>query len=145
MKRHAQEDPLGKPGDNEVVLYCPSGKRGHVKLAASEDVLRNAPERQNRPRRSFKSADGGKTWEPIPGEYMVRLHLVEYVAQGSSISQVVDLGNRPDDRTPLLTPVAVQSVALEAKGETPKGTRIKLARRTAGSQPGQGRRAAQFP
>ena len=80
-----------------------------IKYAPPEDILRNAPERKDRPRRSFTSRDGGKTWVPLEGEYMVRLHLVQYVPQGHFISPVIDLGQDPPqpvaagDR-PLLAP-----------------------------------------
>ena len=145
---------LLKKGDNEVVLYClrktgtgtnrmanavrdPSKTERlepvpvlNVKIALPEDILRNAPERKDRPRRSFKSADGGKTWEPIQGEYMVRLHLVQHVPQGYFISPVVDLGQPGEDKRPLLTPVSIQSVSLDANAETPDGTRVELAVRT---------------
>ena len=51
--------------------------------------------RKDRPRRSFTSGDGGKTGEPLEGEYLVRLHLVQYVPQGHFVSPVIDLGARP--------------------------------------------------
>jgi transglutaminase-like putative cysteine protease len=118
-----------KQGDNEVVLSCPGSSR-NIKIALPEDILRNAPERKDRPRRSFKSLDGGKTWEPIQGEYMVRLHLVQYVPQGYFISPVIDLGQPNEGNRPLLSPVSIQSVSLDANAETPDGTRVELAVRT---------------
>jgi hypothetical protein len=121
---------LLKKGDNEVVLYCRGSNRRNIKIALPEDILRNAPERKDRPRRSFKSLDGGKTWEPIQGEYMVRLHLVQHVPQGYFISPVIDLGQSREDKRPLLTPVSIQSVSLDANAETPDGTRVELAMRT---------------
>lgn len=57
---------LLKEGDNEVVLYSLGGKPQTIKVAPTEDILRNAPERKNWPSRSFKSTDAGKTWETIP-------------------------------------------------------------------------------
>jgi hypothetical protein len=85
---------LLKEGDNEVILSCLGGKRRTVKIALPEDILRNAPDRHQRPRRSFKSIDDGKTWEPVEGEYMVRLHLIQHVPQGHFISPVIDLSQR---------------------------------------------------
>ncbi len=127
--------PVGllQDGDNEVVLYCRSGARQSIKYAAPEDILRNAPERKDRPRRSFISGDGGKTWAPLAGEYLVRLHLVQYVPQGHFISPVIDLGqDRPQavGANPLVTPAAIESVALKADAVTPHGTRVELACRT---------------
>jgi len=117
-------------GDNQVVLYSPENSRRNIKIALPEDILRNAPDRKDRPRRSFKSIDGGKTWEPVQGEYMVRLHLVQYVPQGHFISAVLDLGQEGEGKHPLLTAVSIQSVALRADAETPHGTRVELAART---------------
>ena len=132
---------LLKAGDNEVVLYSSGGGAGaggvnhpHIKIALPEDILRNAPDRKDRPRRSFKSADGGETWQPIGGEYMVRLHLVQYLPQGNFISPVIDLGSEPgpdgETRRPLLTPASIQSISLKANAETPEGTRVELLVRT---------------
>ncbi|MGO9109419.1 MAG: transglutaminase-like domain-containing protein [Thermoguttaceae bacterium] len=132
---HQVSVSLLKDGDNEVVLYCRGPARQSIKYAAPEDILRNAPERKDRPRRSFTSRDGGKTWKPLKGEYMVRLHLVQYVPQGHFISPVIDLGrDRPQpaargDR-PLLTPASIESVVLEADAATPGGTHVELAFRT---------------
>ena len=134
-----------KQGDNEVVLSCPAGSRSSIKIALPEDILRNAPERKDRPPRSFKSTDGGKTWQPIRGEYMVRLHLVQHVPQGHFISPVMDLGQewlashpafpfslhpeRPAGR-PLVRPVSVESVTLAPDASVPERTRLELAIRT---------------
>jgi transglutaminase-like putative cysteine protease len=125
---------LLKEGDNEVVLSSLGGKGQTIKIALTEDILRNAPERKNWPRRSFKSTDAGKTWEAIQGEYMVRLHLTQYIPHGDVISPVIELGGGWQDRPPLLTPVSVQSVALSADADAPGGSRVELAFR-AGSSP----------
>jgi transglutaminase-like putative cysteine protease len=127
--------PVGllKGGDNEVVLHCRGDARQSIKYALPEDILRNAPERKGRPRRSFTSRDGGKTWTPLEGEYLVRLHLVQYVPQGRFISPVIDLGlDRPQfvGAYPLVTPASIESVALKADAATPEGTRVELAIRT---------------
>lgn len=121
---------LLRKGANEIVLSCAEGASQTVKIAAREDILRNAPERAGRPPRSFKSADGGKTWEPVDGEYMVRLHLIQYAAEGNFISPVLDLGGGTADGTALLSPVSVRSVTVSPEAETPEGTRVTLAIRT---------------
>jgi hypothetical protein len=46
----------------------------------------------------------------------------------------MDLGQVSEDQRPLLTPVWIQAVSLEANAETPEGTRVELALRT-GSSP----------
>ena len=119
-----------KPGDNDIVLSCSGTNHRTLKIALPEDILRNAPDRKDRPPRSFTSRDGGKTWEPIQGEYMVRLHLMQYVTQGNFISPVQDLGRSDESQGLLLTPVSVQSVSLTANAETPEGTRVELSFRT---------------
>jgi transglutaminase-like putative cysteine protease len=125
---------LLKDGDNEVVLWSLGGKTQTIKIAQPEDILRNAPERVDWPRRSFKSSDAGKTWEPIDGEYMVRLHLIQYVPQGDLVSPVLELGGEEKGSAPLLTPISVRSVHLTAAAGMPPGTRVELSFR-AGSSP----------
>ena len=121
---------LLKPGDNQVVLRARGGKPTHVKIALPEDILRNAPDRKDRTVRSFKSEDAGKTWQPITGEFMVRLHLVQYVPQGNFISPVVDLTSTDGAPTPLSSAAAIESVSLAAEADTPSGTHIDLELRT---------------
>ena len=121
---------LLKEGDNQVVLSCPGERRRPILYALPEDILRNAPERKDRPQRSFTSTDGGKAWQPLRGEYMVRLHLVQYVDQGELISPVLDLGQEQKGFCPLLTAVTIQSLSLTADAATPAGTEVKLVVRT---------------
>lgn len=121
---------LLKKGDNEIILFS-SGQSGQkVKIALPEDILRNAPERLDRPRRSFLSEDDGRTWKPVLGEHMVRLHLVQHVSQGHFISPVIDMGQAPGQDSPLVYPVAVRSVSLVPDWDVPKGTSIALSVRT---------------
>jgi|GEM_PF-1450053 len=124
-----------KWGRNEVVLSCRGSTRQAIRYAPTADILRNAPDRKDRPHRSFRTSDGGKTWEPIPGEYMVRLHLVQYVPQGRFVSAVMDLGQEAGagqgrGGAPLVTPASIQSVSLRAEAATPEGTRVELAVRS---------------
>jgi hypothetical protein len=121
---------LLKEGDNEVVLSCPGRTRRKIKIALPKDILRNAPDRKGRPPRSFRSLDGGKTWQPVRGEYMVRLHLLQYVPRGHFISAVMDLGEGGEAPEPLRTPVAVESVSVRADAATPDGTAVELAVRS---------------
>ena len=120
---------LLRPGDNEVVLSRPEGDGPTIKIALPEDILRNAPDRARRPRRSFRSIDGGKTWQPVKGEYLLRLHLIQYAPRGDLISQAIDLGQTAGGDV-LLAPVTVESVAVKADAETPGDTGIGLAVRT---------------
>ena len=120
---------LLKEGDNEVILSSFGDKSQTVKIASTEDILRNAPERKDWPHRSFKSTDGGRTWEAIHGEFMVRLHLTQYIPHGEIISPVIELGGGLDDHPPLLTPVTVKSLALNADADLPRGSGVELAYR----------------
>jgi transglutaminase-like putative cysteine protease len=125
---------LLKEGDNEVVLSSLGGKGQTIKIAPTEDILRNNPERKNWPQRSFESTNAGKTWEPIHGEYMVRVHLTQYLPHGDVVSPVIELGGGLQNPDPLLTPVSVQSVVLSADADAPAGSQVELAYR-AGSSP----------
>ncbi len=121
---------LLRKGDNEIVLSCPEGKSVHIKVAAPLHILRNAPERKGRPRRSYISTDGGKKWKPLLGEVMVRLHLIQHARKGHFISQAIDLGKAAGHKGVLLWPVAVKGVSLEADTEVPQGTSIEFTVRT---------------
>jgi hypothetical protein len=116
-------DELLKQGDNEIVVTCPADRPQTVKIARRSDILRNAPERKDNPPRSFRSDDGGKTWQPLDGEAMVRLFLLQYPTSGSFASPVIDLGC--DEGTALASgPVSVRSIALHSQGSLPPKTTI---------------------
>lgn len=118
-------------GPNEIVLSCPASAPREIKYATTEDLLRNAPDRKGRPHRSFLSHDGGETWQPIDGEYLVRLHLVQYVPRGYLVSPVHDCspGWGGDARFPsagsILSVWSAETFAL-----TQEGTKVELAFRT---------------
>jgi transglutaminase-like putative cysteine protease len=117
---------LLKAGDNEIVLSCAEGQKRRIKIAPREEILRNAPGRAARPRRSFLSTDGGTTWKPIEGEFLVRMHLIQYAAEGHMISQAIDLAAGG----PLATVLTGGSLTVTTDAETPKGTGVDLTVRT---------------
>ena len=117
---------LLREGDNEIVLSCAEGQKRRIKIAPREEILRNAPDRAARPRRSFLSTDGGTTWKPIEGEFLVRLHLIQYAARGHMISRAIDLASGG----PLATALTVRSLTVTADAETPEGTAVDLVVRT---------------
>jgi transglutaminase-like putative cysteine protease len=123
---------LLRRGPNEVVLSCPANSPREIKYAPTEDILRNAPDRNGRPHRSFLSRDGGKTWQSIAGEYLVRLHLVQYVPEGRFVSPVIDLG-QDGKVTPLLAPMPIQSISVAGETVMPLGTQVFGAFRTGAS------------
>ena len=82
---------LLRQGDNEVML-APNKGDEFVLLSRRSDILANAPDRKDRPPRSFRSTDGGQSWQAVDGEYRVRLPLLRYREKGHFISPVIYLG-----------------------------------------------------
>jgi len=115
---------LLKKGDNEIIVSMSGEESRTVKVARREDTLNNDPSRKDRPQRSFRSDDGGKTWQPVDGEAMIRLHLVQYRKEGTLISPVIDLRTSTADK--LLPDVSPESVTLSADADTPTGTGVEL-------------------
>lgn len=120
---------LLKSGDNELVLSAPAGSHHPVKIARRSVIVKNAPDRKDRPPRSYQSSDGGKTWQVIDGEAMIRLHLVQYAAEGSLISPVIDLG-LGEGKAISPQAVSIHSIELKPVTELPKGTSIEMQLRT---------------
>jgi transglutaminase superfamily protein len=122
---------LLKEGDNEIILSA-TGDGSAIKVAPTKFILKNAPERAGQPSKSFKSVDGGKTWQPIDGEVMLRVHLIRFRNEGHVISPVVDLLSDPGQPSVVLSGAAAGCVkiALKAKTKTPKGTAVELAWRS---------------
>jgi transglutaminase-like putative cysteine protease len=118
-----------KPGDNEILLRAPAGARVRAKYASRDDIRRNAPDRRDAPARSFRSDDGGRTWTPVDGEYMVRLHLTHHSSFGRFTGPVVDLGGELE-AGPLLQPRLIRAISVTGQFDTPPGTRIAFRIRT---------------
>lgn len=124
-------------GRNEVILSTPAGGQpANVPIAGRAAILDNVPWRATVGQRSFKSADGGKTWSPrlgradqAAGEYMLRLHLRRYAATGTWLSPVLDLLD-PERRQPVKPLAAVESLAARLQQETPGGTSLSCFVRT---------------
>lgn len=84
-------------GENEFVVQG----TGEVWIARDDERAAGTLDRRAPPNRSQKSADGGKTWTDnqlgatgdIDGEYNIRLHLDHFLAEGTLVTPVVDLGN----------------------------------------------------
>jgi transglutaminase-like putative cysteine protease len=131
---------LLRRGDNEVVLSSGGEAGWWVAVAQREHILQNDPERRSRPRRSFRSTDGGRTWAPAlgddgrqEGELMIRLHLTQYAAQGELVGPVIDLASQASDGSELPAAVAVDSVRLRAARKLRRGTAVVLAVRSGDS------------
>ena len=74
------------------------------------------------PQASSSSADGGRTWIPERGEYILRLHLDRYHARGELVSAVMDATGQDDDA--VKNRRTLQSVQLDWNVEKPEHTRI---------------------
>jgi hypothetical protein len=118
--------------DNEIVLSCRGQKGWWITVAQRQFILANGPERKDRPNRSFRSTDGGRTWSPglgddgrQDGELMVRLNLAQYAAQGELIGPIVDLAARAGGKD-LASDVQVKSLRLRSTGDVRDGTSIRL-------------------
>lgn len=120
---------LLREGDNEIVLLAPSGAAS-VKVAPRKLILLNAPERADDPPRSFRSDDGGRSWQSIPGEVMVRLHVVRHRRQGHVLMPVIALTPTVEGLAPIYPRSSVIDFGLRTTVETPPGTSITWAVRT---------------
>ena len=126
-----------RAGDNDILLWCNGSSGWWLSIASREDILRNDRDRGNRPCRSFRSLDGGSTWRDqpgpgpgLPGEYMVRLNLRQYAAEGVLVGPVVDLASRAVAGARIAPPAAVTSVTATPNAETPPGTAVEIELRT---------------
>ena len=115
-----------KQGANEVIIRAEGDTSVGLKMSRRQHIVENNPELQGRPPLSFKSADGGKTWEPLEGELCCRLNLRQYPAEGSFTSPVIDLARVEKD--PLgLTAITVQGLTLTPQADLPAGAAVELA------------------
>jgi len=128
---------LLREGDNEAVLSCRGEKGWQVLVAQREDILRNDPSRNDRPNRSFRSADGGATWTAglgddgdQAGEFMVRLHLEQFAARGELIGPVIDLASLAAGGSDLPGEVRVRSARVRGRRKARAGTRVELSLRS---------------
>ena len=128
------EIPVGllREGDNEIVLskLNSGAKNPVIKVAPRNDILQSAPDRKDRPPRSFTSSDGGRTWAAIDGEVPIRLHLTQFTEQGHFISPVYGMAGQvlADAHSSL------QKLTIVPKCETPPDSTIEFFART-GSAP----------
>jgi len=127
---------LLRQGDNEVVLSCGGDTGWRITVAQRQNILRNDPVRRDRPNRSFRSTDGGRTWAAglgdkgsQEGELMVRLYLGQHAAAGELVSPVIDLAALAAGSA-LATDVIVESVRVRAKKRIRGGTKIGLSIRS---------------
>jgi hypothetical protein len=115
---------------NEAVLYTQDGSRWEILIETSRH-----------PNRSAKSVDGGQSWDYdhlgyndcYDGEYLVRMEVDGYPAQGRITSPVFDLTTEMSGQE-LGQPFKLQRMYVEAQTDTPDGTSVEFELR-AGSNP----------
>lgn len=126
-------------GDNSVILSCAGEKGWCITVAQRDLILRNDASRKDRPNRSFRSTDGGRTWNEglgddgtQAGEIMARLHLHQYAPQGGLIGPIIDLAALAD-RQQFAPDAQIRSVRVRIQAKLPEGTAIQLAVRSGDS------------
>lgn len=77
------------------------------------------------PRRSARSVDGGKTWQYINGEYLVRLRLGRFARSGTITSDAIDLATLASEG-PIGVPTRLTNLQVEMKADLPEGTGVVL-------------------
>jgi hypothetical protein len=127
---------LIRQGENEIQLSCAGQIGWLVVVAPREHILRNAPERKDRPNRSFRSTDAGQIWSAnladegtLDGEFMVRLHVDQYVAQGELIGPVIDLWSLAEGASALPAEAKVKSLRLRVEKKIREGTKMEISAR----------------
>jgi hypothetical protein len=127
-------DPLYlRPGINDFTF----AGSGSLTIARAEDFASGSLDRPQHPGRSFKSRDGGQTWQQnlgsrddVQGEYYVRLFLDQHQPTGTLLLDVIDTANL--SRLAVAPPLpADQPIRVTIAAEQPPGTSVILRYRTA--------------
>src|SRR5688500_6533365 len=110
------------PGLNEIVLHG----QGKLWVARAEAFAAGSLARTERPNRSLRSGDAGRTWDDarlgtgagMDGEYYVRLLMERYRASGTLVLPGIDAGNLAGEVVgPPVTAVGPIRVELDVEGE----------------------------
>ena len=125
-----------KQGDNAIVLTCPQARSEEegweIYLADAAEFEEGGGDPSDVGESSFKSTDGGATWQQSPfgesgdrrAEYSVRLGLDRYRPKGMLATPVIDLWR--GDSEALIVPLRnLQELRMNASADLPKGTRIR--------------------
>lgn len=117
-------------GKNVVTFRCDGEHGYHFPIALRTDIVRNDPSRKRWPERSLRSTDGGQEWSTrlgdgraVEGEYMVRLSLEQYAAEGELVGPVIDLA-APGGGAVVSGEITAKGLRLETVGDVPDGTSI---------------------
>jgi hypothetical protein len=111
-----------RKGINEFVFHC--GGDGSYEFWIENSRL---------PNRSAKSIDGGKTWnydnmginDSCDGEYLVRLRLERYAAEGRITSPFIDVASLAASG-PISPRIRMKGLKVSYEGVEPEGTAIKI-------------------
>ncbi len=83
---------------------------------------------------SAVSYDGGHSWHPAPGEYIVRLRILGYPPEGTLTSEVLDTALGMDS-TKMVGPwPRYERAVITAESDTPRGTEISFQWRAGGTR-----------
>ena len=125
-----------KKGENVIELYCPKAKSEkdgwNLYIARADDFEYGGGNPENAGKTSFKSFDGGKSWQESPfgrdrktrAEYVVRISLDRYVETGWLASPVIDIWR--GDSKDLIVPIRmVKKMRISIRSEVPKETKVE--------------------
>ena len=124
-----------KKGENVFDLYCPEAKSPEegweLYIARAEDFPSGGGDPGPVGETSFKSFNGGKSWQKSPfgpdrdvkAEYTVRLSLDRYVDSGWLATPVIDLWQGDSDGM-IIPQREIRSLRVRVDAETPDGTEI---------------------
>jgi hypothetical protein len=131
---------LLKPGRNEFIFYTRSDKDVWEIMISEEQYfpVGSGNPRAKAPGRSFKSKDGGKTWnskqlgvgDNMRGEYNVRLNLVQFRPCGRITSGVLDVAADPSSPGLIARRAHVKKVVFALDCKTPRNTSVLLEARS---------------
>ena len=124
-----------KEGENIIEMACPAAESAeegwNLYLARADEFEAGGGDPARVGETSFKSTDGGRTWEKSPfgpegntrAEYSIRLSLDRYLPEGTLETPVIDLWSGDSDAffVPLRRLV---EVAFEVDADVPAGTSV---------------------
>ncbi len=123
-------------GDNTITVAAVDGLPGwELMIADYRDFHKGAEDPLVLPRSSHLSTDGGQTWSPERGDYVIRLALQRYRPAGSLVSPVLDVA-QPEE-TPVQSVCRVHRIGMLWDARVPRHTHLRLMARTSASPAGE--------
>ena len=125
-----------KRGKNIIEFYCSEAKNEEeaweLYISRADEFENGGGDPKDVGKTSFKSFDGGKSWQQSPfghdqktiAEYAVRLSLDRYVNQGWLATPVIDLWR--GESNDFIVPISeIENVTITIEAEIPQGTAVK--------------------